>query len=150
MNYLAVGALSLILTFLLWRWRRFYLIRSFDIYMDIQASILLPEETTKGYIHASLNLQLNQYDSQLKSIYVTNLKFKNKGIHINYLNGLLFEVNRCDKKDLKLLSVGIRLSKNTESTFRELNEHVYITGKLYFKDNATKIFRKAIPIRIIR
>src|SRR5690606_38613319 len=133
------------------RIRRRYLARVFKDHMDLQASVLLAKERSgKRRAHGSLILELKHYDESLQSIYITSIYSKNEKIRVKYFAGLLFEVNRTDTEDTKMLSIGIEMSGCAEDNCRQRSERVYVEGKLRFMDKTKKAFGKDIVLSLIR
>ncbi|NGM63448.1 hypothetical protein G5B30_16185 [Sphingobacterium sp. SGG-5] len=151
MMYLVGVAVALIGLVVGLRIRRRYLARVFQDHMDIQVSVLLAKERRgRRRAHGSLILELKHYDENLQSIYITSIRSKNEKIHVKYFSGLLFEVNRANREDTRMLSIGIRMSNCAEDNCRQHKESVYVEGKLYFMDKTKKSFGKDIVLSLIR
>ena len=151
MTYFSYGATLFALIFIVIRWRRYQQKKNFDQHLNMLASIFLSRGSVdKQRVQGSLIMELQRYDSELRNIYITDIKFKNPDIQIKYFNGLLFEVNKQGSKDLTSLSIGIRLPKDVASIEAKNNEHLHIQGKFYFTDKTMKRFRKTISIQSIR
>ena len=151
MMYLVGVAVALIGLVVGLRIRRRHLARVFQDHMDIQVSVLLAKERRgRRRAHGSLILELKHYDKNLQSIYITSIRSKNEKIRVKYFSGLLFEVNRTNRADTRMLSIGVRMSNCAEDNCRQHKESVYVEGKLYFADKTKKAFGKDIVLSLIR